>query len=120
MAPRGLLAIPLASGSAALAGDDADAPAVDAARSTVVEEIDAAMLHGLPLGRSLQEALLVVPGVYGRIDTARGVPGAGALSSRGEGWYGNDMRIDGLSTRDRYDRAGSRGWWRWDAYRIRR
>jgi hypothetical protein len=42
----------------------------------------------------------VLPGVSGRVDTSSGGPGDGNPSVRGEGQYGNNYLVDGISTRD--------------------
>lgn len=75
-------------------------PVIDATRSSVSTQIDDVMLQNLPVGRSYQDAVNMLPGVYGRVDTEEGGPGSGNPSVRGEGAYGNNILIDGISTRD--------------------
>ncbi len=75
-------------------------PVIDTSRSAVSTQLTAEMLQNLPVGRSYQDVVNTVPGVYGRIDTESGGPGGGNPSVRGEGQTGNNYLIDGISTRD--------------------
>lgn len=75
-------------------------PVVDATRSTVSQQMTNDLLQNVPTGRSYQSAVNMVPGVYGRIDTQNGGPSTGNPSVRGEGQYGNNYLVDGISTRD--------------------
>ncbi len=75
-------------------------PVIDATRSTVSTSMSTDLLQNVPTGRSFQAAVNMVPGVYGRVDTQNGGPGNGNPSVRGEGSYGNNYLIDGISTRD--------------------
>ena len=75
-------------------------PVIDATRSAVSTELSAATLANLPVGRSYQDAVNIVPGVSGRVDTQNGGPSNGNPSVRGEGQYGNNYLLDGISTRD--------------------
>lgn len=75
-------------------------PVVDATRSVVSQQMTTELLQNVPVGRSYQSAVNMVPGVYGRIDTQNGGPSTGNPSVRGEGQYGNNYLVDGISTRD--------------------
>lgn len=75
-------------------------PVIDATRTAVSQQITADVLQNLPVGRSYQSAINVVPGIYGRVDTQSGGPSTGNPSVRGEGQYGNNYLVDGISTRD--------------------
>jgi hypothetical protein len=75
-------------------------PVIDTTRSSFSTELSAEMLANLPTGRSYQDAVNMIPGVYGRVDTESGGPGSGNPSVRGEGAYGNNYFLDGISTRD--------------------
>ena len=75
-------------------------PVLDTTRSSVSTEISKEALDHLPVGRSYQSAVNILPGVSGRVDTSSGGPGDGNPSVRGEGQYGNNYLLDGISTRD--------------------
>jgi hypothetical protein len=75
-------------------------PVIDATRSAFSAEMSDDLLQNLPVGRSYQDAVNMLPGVYGRVDTDQGGPGDGNPSVRGEGQYGNNYMVDGISTRD--------------------
>ena len=75
-------------------------PVIDTTRSAISTELSAATLANLPVGRSYQDAVNIVPGVSGRVDTQNGGPSNGNPSVRGEGQYGNNYLLDGISTRD--------------------
>lgn len=75
-------------------------PVVDTTRSAVSTQMTTDLLQNVPTGRSYQSAVNMVPGVYGRIDTQNGGPSTGNPSVRGEGQYGNNYLVDGISTRD--------------------
>ncbi len=75
-------------------------PVIDTSRSATSTELSVDLLQNLPVGRSYQDVTNMVPGVYGRIDTQNGGPSGGNPSVRGEGQYGNNYLIDGISTRD--------------------
>lgn len=75
-------------------------PVIDSTRSSFSTELSSETLHDLPTGRSYQAAVNMLPGVSGRVDTSNGGPGDGNPSVRGEGKYGNNIEIDGISTRD--------------------
>lgn len=75
-------------------------PVIDATRTAVSQQMTADVLQNLPVGRSYQSAVNVVPGIYGRVDTQNGGPSSGNVSVRGEGQYGNNFLVDGISTRD--------------------
>lgn len=75
-------------------------PVVDATRSAVSQQMTTDLLQNVPVGRSYQSAVNMVPGVYGRVDTQNGGPSTGNPSVRGEGQYGNNYLVDGISTRD--------------------
>lgn len=79
---------------------DAALPVIDATRSSVSTQLDSDFLQNVPVGRSFQAVTQVVPGVSGRVDTQNGGPGTGNPSVRGEGQYGNNYLLDGISTRD--------------------
>lgn len=76
------------------------APAIDTTTSAVSTRITEAELQNLPVGRSFQDVVNTLPGVSGRVDTQSGGGGNGNPSVRGEGQYGNNFTIDGISTRD--------------------
>ncbi|GDX81027.1 hypothetical protein LBMAG42_28380 [Deltaproteobacteria bacterium] len=73
---------------------------LDTTRSSVSTEMSKESLDNLPVGRSYQDAVNILPGVSGRVDTSSGGPGDGNPSVRGEGQYGNNYLLDGISTRD--------------------
>jgi hypothetical protein len=73
---------------------------VDTTKSSFSAKLDDKLLQNLPVGRSFQDAVNMVAGVSGRIDTDSGGNGNGNPSVRGEGQYGNNFLVDGLSTRD--------------------
>lgn len=75
-------------------------PVIDATQSGFSASLGKELLQNLPVGRSYQEAVNMLPGVYGRVDTSQGGPGDGNPSVRGEGQYGNNFLVDGVSTRD--------------------
>jgi Carboxypeptidase regulatory-like domain/TonB-dependent Receptor Plug Domain len=75
-------------------------PVIDATRSAVSTNLSADFIQNIPSGRSYQDVVNTVPGVYGRIDTQNGGPSGGNPSVRGEGQYGNNYLLDGISTRD--------------------
>jgi hypothetical protein len=75
-------------------------PVIDAMRSAVSTELTSATLAKLPTGRSYQDVVNMIPGVSGRVDTQGGGAGNGNPSVRGEGQYGNNYLVDGVSTRD--------------------
>jgi len=75
-------------------------PVIDATRSAFSAELGSDLLQNIPVGRSYQDAVNLLPGVYGRVDTESGGPGSGNPSVRGEGGYGNNYLVDGISTRD--------------------
>ncbi len=75
-------------------------PVIDATHSSLNTELNAQQLQNLPTGRSYQDAINMIPGVSGRVDTQDGGSGSGNPSVRGEGAYGNNFFIDGISTRD--------------------
>ncbi len=78
----------------------ASLPVLDTTRSAVSTELQKEALDQLPVGRSYQDVVNMLPGVAGRTDTAAGGPGDGNPSVRGEGQYGNNYLLDGISTRD--------------------
>ncbi len=75
-------------------------PVIDATSSSFSASLGTELLQNLPVGRSYQDAVTMLPGVYGRIDTSSGGPSDGNPSVRGEGQYGNNYMVDGVSTRD--------------------
>ena len=75
-------------------------PVIDATRSSISTELNRETLDKLPVGRSYQDVVNILPGVSGRVDTSSGGPGDGNPSVRGEGQYGNNYLVDGISTRD--------------------
>lgn len=75
-------------------------PVIDATRSGISTNLTDESLADLPVGRSYQDAVNLLPGVYGRVNTQTGGPGNGNPSVRGEGQYGNNYLVDGVSTRD--------------------
>lgn len=79
---------------------EAEQPVIDTSRSAVSTELSSVQLQNLPVGRSYQDVVNMLPGVSGRVDTQNGGPGNGNPSVRGEGQYGNNYMVDGISTRD--------------------
>ena len=76
-------------------------PVLDPTRSAVSTEFNHETLQHIPLGnRTYQEVTNLVSGVHGRVDYSTGGPGTGNPSVRGEGEYGNNYLVDGISTRD--------------------
>lgn len=75
-------------------------PIVDTTRSGFSARLSQEALQNMPVGRSYQDAVNIVPGVSGRVDTSSGGPGDGNPSVRGEGQYGNNFTLDGVMTRD--------------------
>ncbi len=89
-----------AAGAAVEIVVEAALPVIDTTRSAISTELTAEQLANLPTGRSYQDAVNMIPGVYGRVDTQDGGGGSGNPSVRGEGSYGNNYFVDGISTRD--------------------
>jgi hypothetical protein len=75
-------------------------PVIDASRSITSTAMSDELIQSLPVGRSFQDVTAMAPGVYGRVDTQDGGPSNGNPSVRGEGQYGNNYLVDGISTRD--------------------
>jgi len=75
-------------------------PVVDTTTSGFSTSLSEDAIQNLPVGRSYQDVINTLPGVSGRIDNQNGGPGNGNPSVRGEGQYGNNFLIDGVSTRD--------------------
>jgi hypothetical protein len=75
-------------------------PVVDTTTSAFSTSLGEDAIQNLPVGRSYQDVVNTIPGVSGRIDNQNGGPGNGNPSVRGEGQYGNNFLIDGVSTRD--------------------
>jgi hypothetical protein len=75
-------------------------PVVDTSSSAISNELSAKEIQEIPVGRSYQDVVQTMAGVSGRIDTSEGGGGDGNPSVRGEGQYGNNYTIDGVSTRD--------------------
>lgn len=75
-------------------------PVIDTTSSSFGASIGEDAIQNLPVGRSYQDVVNTIPGVSGRVDTQDGGGGGGNPSVRGEGQYGNNFLIDGVSTRD--------------------
>ncbi len=75
-------------------------PVVDVTQSAFSTSLGEDTIQNLPVGRSYQDVVNTIPGVTGRIDTSGGGGGDGNPSVRGEGQYGNNYMLDGVSTRD--------------------
>lgn len=75
-------------------------PVVDTSSSAISTELSAKEIQEIPVGRSYQDVVQTMAGVSGRIDTSEGGGGDGNPSVRGEGQYGNNYTLDGVSTRD--------------------
>ncbi len=75
-------------------------PVVDTTKSAFSTSLGEDNIQNLPVGRSYQDVINTIPGVSVRIDTSEGGGGGGNPSVRGEGQYGNNFMIDGVSTRD--------------------
>ena len=81
--------------------EQATAPTLDPTRSAVSTEFDRPTLDRIPLQeRSYQWSSNLVAGVQGRINYSAGGGGDGNPSVRGEGAYGNNYLVDGMSTRN--------------------
>ena len=75
-------------------------PVVDTTQTSFSTSLGEESIQNLPVGRSYQAVVQTVPGVSGRINTSSGGAGNGNPSVRGEGQYGNNYTLDGVSTRD--------------------
>jgi TonB-dependent Receptor Plug Domain/Carboxypeptidase regulatory-like domain/TonB dependent receptor len=75
-------------------------PVVDTTTSAFSTQLGEDSIQNLPVGRSFQDVVNTIPGVSGRIDTSEGGNGDGNPSVRGEGQYGNNFLLDGVSIRD--------------------
>ncbi|MCB9793953.1 MAG: TonB-dependent receptor [Alphaproteobacteria bacterium] len=75
-------------------------PVIDTTKSSISTNLDSELIQNLPVGRSYQSVVRMLPGVSGRVDTQNGGPSDGNPSVRGEGQYGNNFLMDGISTRD--------------------
>lgn len=75
-------------------------PVIDTTTSSVSHTLGQGYLQNMPVGRSYQDVVATLPGVYGRVDTSSGGGGDGNPSVRGEGQAGNSYSFDGVSTRD--------------------
>jgi hypothetical protein len=75
-------------------------PVIDTTSSSFSTSVNEDTIQNLPVGRDFEDVVNTIPGVSGRIDTQNGGPGAASPSVRGEGGYGNNYMIDGVSTRD--------------------
>lgn len=76
-------------------------PLVDTKTANVATYIDTKQLESLPSGRSFQDITKFDPGITGvRFNTVDGTNSNALPSVRGEGEYGNNYLIDGLSVRD--------------------
>lgn len=76
-------------------------PLVDSKSANVATYIDSSQLDTLPSGREFRDIMKFDPGITGvRSNTVDGTAGDGLPSVRGEGEYGNNYLIDGLSVRD--------------------
>ncbi|MBX2803691.1 MAG: TonB-dependent receptor [Myxococcales bacterium] len=75
-------------------------PVVDTTQTAFSTSLGADAIQNLPVGRSYQSVAQTIPGVTGRINTSAGGAGNGNPSVRGEGQYGNNYTLDGVSTRD--------------------
>lgn len=75
-------------------------PVIDTTASSFGQTLGEKQIQNLPVGRSYQDVVETIPGVSGRVDTSEGGGGDGNPSVRGEGQYGNNYFIDGVSTRD--------------------
>lgn len=75
-------------------------PVIDTTASSFQTSLGEDTIQNLPVGRSFQDVVNTIPGVSGRVDTSSGGAGDGNPSVRGEGQYGNNFMIDGVSTRD--------------------
>jgi hypothetical protein len=76
------------------------APAIDMASSALSMTIDETTMQNMPVGRNFSDVVKTLPGVSGRVDTQSGGAGGSNPSVRGEGQYGNNYAIDGISVRD--------------------
>lgn len=72
------------------------APVIDTTSSALDAAISDDAMQNLPVGRSFIDVVSTLPGVSSRTDTG----GTTSPSVRGEGAYGNNYFIDGVSVRD--------------------
>lgn len=75
-------------------------PVIDSTDSSFSQVVSEESMQHLPVGRSYQDVVATLPGVDGRVNTSEGGPSDGNPSVRGEGQYGNNYTLDGVSTRD--------------------
>lgn len=75
-------------------------PTIDTTSSALSTTLSEDTIQNLPVGRSFSDVVQTLPGVYGRVDTQNGGNGGSNPSVRGEGQYGNNYTIDGISVRD--------------------
>lgn len=75
-------------------------PVVDVTQSAFSTSLGEDSIQNLPVGRTYQDVVQTIPGVTGRVNTSTGGAGNGNPSVRGEGQYGNNYTLDGVSTRD--------------------
>lgn len=75
-------------------------PSLDTTSSALSTSLSAETIQNLPVGRTFTDVVNTLPGVYGRVDTQNGGGGGANPSVRGEGQYGNNYTIDGISVRD--------------------
>ncbi|TNE86872.1 MAG: TonB-dependent receptor [Deltaproteobacteria bacterium] len=75
-------------------------PAMDTTSSALSTSLSAETIQNMPVGRTFTDVVNTLPGVYGRVDTQNGGGGGANPSVRGEGQYGNNYTIDGISVRD--------------------
>lgn len=75
-------------------------PVIDTTDSSFSRVVSEESMQNLPVGRSFQSVVATLPGVDGRVNTQDGGPSDGNPSVRGEGQYGNNYTLDGVSTRD--------------------
>lgn len=72
-------------------------PVLDMRTSSVSTALGSEALANLPVRRDIYEIAQTLPGITAQFGTAP--------SARGEGSLGNNVRVDGLSTRDPYDHS---------------
>ncbi|MFC1850169.1 carboxypeptidase regulatory-like domain-containing protein [candidate division CSSED10-310 bacterium] len=76
-------------------------PLVDSKTANVATYVDSKQLDTIPSDRSFRDVTKFDPGITGvRFNSGDGTAGDGLPSIRGEGEYGNNYLIDGLSVRD--------------------
>ncbi len=75
-------------------------PVIDSTSSANSASIGSEAMENLPVGRDYRDVVATLPGVSGRTNTSDGDTNVVSPSVRGEGEYGNNFMLDGVSIRD--------------------